>query len=306
MIDVALPRVQRPSFFTGERLLPETLDDAFAGSLALHRLHNRVLHGWGIAFGLDVVGPVGATTVAVAPGYAIDSAGRDLVLAERRELEVPPVSATPSCDPVEFALTIGYVDDAQVRPETRAGVCGATGAVHRSDAPTVSFLPPDLVRAGLDVELARVKVMNCKLTEPRRLDRRRNALPAGRPYLAAGATPEGGTPWRTWPGGGAAAGVVTTVATVDAGFGNTPYYEARLEGPRFVSTALSPSGTPFVVDGTLAVDRPTAGSFDAIVLLPQGVVGQGSSSLPLNPAAVHAPRYLTSLGWRVVWVGVEG
>lgn len=308
MTDIALPRVERPAFFTGERLLPDTLDEAFAGPLALHRLHNRALHGWGIAFGLDVTGRQAATTVTVAPGYAIDAAGRDLVLAEPATLGVPPVSQAPDCGPVPFALTIAYTDDTHAEVETREGLCGATGAVRRSDAPTLRFQAEEAVREGLDVVLARVKVRDCRLDEPRRLDGRRAALPAGRPHVAGGATAAQLTGWRRWPDASAPVGVVARVPTAEAGFGDTPRYQARVEGPRTVSAAQSPTGRAFVVDGTLTIDAATPTGFDAVVLLPTGFSGFGGGAAAglLNPPEAFTDGLLDDLGWRVVWIGVEG
>jgi hypothetical protein len=304
--DVVLPNVPRPTYFDGERLLAETLDEAFAGPIELHRLHNRALHGWGIAFGLDVVGERCAKALSVGPGYAIDCAGRDLILPETVEIAVPPVAAAPDCSPVPFVLAIAYTNDEDAEVEVRSGVCGTSGAVRRSDLPVVQFVPPESVRVGLDVLLATVRVQNCALVERRRVDARRAALPAGRPTVAAGSTGTGTTTWRRWPSSGAQAGVMTTVVTAAAGFGNRPRYLARLEGPRSVTSAQSPTGKALVVDGTLSVQAATATSFEAVVLLPKGFTGTGSHALPINPPQVLVPAFLTKLGWRVVWVGVEG
>jgi hypothetical protein len=306
MTDAALPVVARPAFFDGERLLDDTLDEAFAGPVALHRLHNRALHGWGIGFGLDTAAPRGATTVRVGAGYAIDCAGRDLVLPEPLEVPVPPVSAAPDCSPVPFVLAISYTDDDLATVESREGVCGARGAVRRSDMPTVRFLPPEALRTGLDVLLARVKVRNCVLDEGGRVDERRAALPAGRPHIAAGATRAGFTSWRVWPASGTPMGVATTVPTAAAGFGTTPRYEARVEGPRLVAAASSPTGKVFAVDGLVSIEAATAGSFDAVVLLPSGFAANAAQAVPLNPPEALAQGFLTELGWRVVWHGVEG
>jgi hypothetical protein len=303
MTDLALPRIDRPAFFTGQRLLPETLDDAFAMPLALHWLHNRALHGVGVAFGLDVTAARGATTVGVAAGYAIDGYGRDLVQAEPVTMPVPPVSQAPNCGPVLFHLAISYTDDADATVETLAGPCGATGAVHRADAPTVRFVPDGDVRDGVDLILASVKVRNCKLDEAPSFALRRSALPAGRPYVAGGESGRYSTDWQPWPNAGAPSGVVATISTAKAGFGDPPRYEARVDGVRAVSAAWSPSGTPFIVDGTLVLDNVTNAGFDAIVLLPQGFVAGGAA---LNPADVFTSGFLTDLGWRVSWIGVEG
>ncbi len=296
MTDIALPTLSRPAFFAGERLLPETLEDAFALPLALHELHNRALHGQGIGFGLDVVAARGATTVTVTPGYAIDAAGRDLVLARPGTVAVPPVSSAPDGGPVPFTLVLSATPDVDARVEILGGVCGSSGAVRRSDAPALRFEAPELVRDGLDVVLAQVAVRNCALVAPWSPAGRRTILPAGRPYVAAGATAPGATGWRAWPDGAAPAGAVATVSTAEAGFGDTPRYEARVEGDRYAGGIL--------VDGPLSVEAATPASFDAVVLLPGGFAVAGGT--PVNPAAVHTQGFLDDRGWRIVWMGVEG
>jgi len=70
---------ERPRFFTGKLLTADDLtqeQDYFRGK---SRLHNRLLHGWGIVSGLNVTIDAGATVV-VTPGLAIDCAGNELVL----------------------------------------------------------------------------------------------------------------------------------------------------------------------------------------------------------------------------------
>jgi hypothetical protein len=52
-------------------------------------LHNRALHGDGIALGLEV--SVEGNTVHVAPGVAIDVLGREIVLAQRRSVDASSV-----------------------------------------------------------------------------------------------------------------------------------------------------------------------------------------------------------------------
>lgn len=296
MTDIALPTVALPAFFTGQRLLAGTLDDAFAAPLALHRLHNRAFHGTGIGLGLEVTGPRGSTSVTVSAGYAIDASGTDLVLAEPLALPVPPISAAPDGAPVPFTLVICTTPEEGAAVDLLGGVCGASGAVRRSDAPTLRFETPERVRDGLDVILGQVRVRNCRLTEHAAPAGRRAILPSGRPYVAGGATAPGATGWRPWPSASATLGAVATVSTAEAGFGDTPHYLARIEGDRFADGILA--------DGPVSVEAPTAASFDLVVTLPSGFAVSGG--VALNPPAVRAPGFLDARGWRVVWIGVEG
>jgi hypothetical protein len=296
MNDIPLPALSRPAFFTGQRLLPETLDQAFLVPLSLHELHNRALHGHGIGIGLDLRGERGATVVVVSPGYAIDAGGRDLIVAEPVTVGVPPVSSAPDGTAIPFTLVVSATTDEAARVELSGGVCATSGAVRRDDAPTIRFEVPELVRDGLDVVLAQVTVQNCRLTRRWSPSGRLTILPAGRPQVSCGATEAGGTGWRPWPSAGSAIGAVASVSTAAAGFGDTPRYQARIEGERFANGIL--------VDGPISVESPTPNSFDAVVLLPRGFALAGG--VPLNPPGVHADGFLDERGWRVVWIGVEG
>jgi hypothetical protein len=44
------------------------------------RRHNRLLHGWGVAFGLEVTPGTAQLEVVVSPGYAIDARGEEIVV----------------------------------------------------------------------------------------------------------------------------------------------------------------------------------------------------------------------------------
>jgi hypothetical protein len=88
------------------------------------RLHNRLLHGWGIVCGLEVdVRPVAecdpdaddpaGTTLVVAPGAAIDAAGDDIVVRRPRLVELSRLLPDPMLEqlarkPATVYLSICY------------------------------------------------------------------------------------------------------------------------------------------------------------------------------------------------------
>ena len=77
-----LPR-SRLRWFTGRFLTARDLTDEQEYHLGRHRLHNRLLHGWGVVCGLRVHTDdrprCGREYVLVEPGIALDYQGRDLV-----------------------------------------------------------------------------------------------------------------------------------------------------------------------------------------------------------------------------------
>src|SRR5712672_3146475 len=64
--------LDRTRFFAGQLLTEADLNNDQSYWLAKSRLHNRYLHGWGVACGLQVVcGPCDGW-VTIKTGYAID------------------------------------------------------------------------------------------------------------------------------------------------------------------------------------------------------------------------------------------
>jgi hypothetical protein len=307
--DIALPPIHRPAFFAGEILHASELDDVVEVERSLRWLHNRVLHGWGIGLGLEVTGPRGATSVGVAPGYALDAAGRDLVLEAFVTLPVPPVASGPDGGPASYLLVLAYTEDDAAIVDVREGACDTAGAVRRHDDPTVAWRLPQAVREGLDVVLAAASVAGCALAEPLQTEGVRRGLGAiPSPHAAVGNVLPA---WRAWPSSAAPAGLAATIDTRDAGFGDVPVHQVTVVGERAVSATESPTGAPFVLDGHAHVDRPGILSFDVVVPLPAGTLPATTGGIVnVNPADVVGdaglPAFVrTTLAWTVQWIGVE-
>lgn len=98
-----LTRLERPHYFAGQLL---TADDLRAEQ-NYHRekmwLHHRMLHGYGIVAGLEVVIENQGAQVVIAPGYALDGWGRELIVYE-------PLTLTLSPDRRDFVVYLKYVE----------------------------------------------------------------------------------------------------------------------------------------------------------------------------------------------------
>lgn len=111
---------QRLNFFNGRLLSVADLRLEQNYHINKRRLHNRHLHGWGVVEGLDVNAK--GNKVIVAPGFAIDCAGNEIVLdssvdiiiaqgaheffvaVEYAESEIDPIPALDGDDdPVRYA-----------------------------------------------------------------------------------------------------------------------------------------------------------------------------------------------------------
>jgi hypothetical protein len=282
-----LPDVERPLFFDGQRLMAADLTAGTDYARAMRQLHNRALHGWGVAVGLGASGARGDKSVHVEPGLALDCGGRELLLTVAPDVAVPPVAEQSA-----WYLVISGVPEDQLTPEERLGVCGSEGAVRLLDAPVVRWLSADgkdgaQARQGLDVILAEASIANCKLVDDLQLEARQQLAPE-QPYVAAGQTDANGTVWHPWPATGAKqAGVLATVSTAEAGFRSTPSYQARLAGTR--------AKGKLVLDGPQHIEAASARSFDFVVDL---------SALGNKFKTFRSDTY-QALGWQVVWMGVE-
>ena len=311
---LAIPSLERPGFFDGQRLDAADLGAIYDFHRAMRWLHNRALHGWGIAAGLHVRGAKGDREVTVAPGYALDCEGNDIVLTHAATLQVPPVAGSPNGGPAHFHLTASYQADGELAAsETRAGVCHDGGAVRRVEAPRLRWQNPNDVsspdtrfRRGLDIVLASVQVERCELAAAPGTAERRDARPAAQPYLAAGQTDPAKTAWALYPANGPVLGVETVVDTAAARFGTTPAYSAHVMGARRLPIGGAPAAGQ-LVDGFASVVDPTPVGFVLRVMLPRAL------PLPpytLNPEAIldaKLPSLLsTQLRWSVAWMGVEG
>jgi hypothetical protein len=297
-----LPATHRPAFFAGEVLHADDLADVAAVERSLRWLHNRALHGWGIGLGLAAVGARGAKSVSVGEGYAIDAAGRDLVLEVAVTLAVPPVAAGPDGRPADYLLVIAYTEDDAATVELRDGACATLGAVRRRDDPTVAWRVPQAVRDGLDLVLGAAQVAGCALAGPlvtAGVRRGLGAIPS--PHVATGTDD---TVWSAWAPDGVPAGVMATVDTSGGGFGDTPSYQVAIQGER---EAIASSSDRFVIDGHPHVARAGMLSFDVVVPLPAGVINPGTSNmLEVNPPGRDALAWVNGgLHWKVQWIGVE-
>jgi hypothetical protein len=293
-----IPVLERPSFFDGQLLSAVDLQAVERQARELRWLHNRTLHGWGIASGYEVQGERDSRTVTVMPGLALDCAGRELVLSDPITGSVPPLAG-----PVQLYLTVSYAEDDELAVETREGLCESSGVVRREERPNLRWIGPDEFLEGADIVLASAQVRDCKLAN-RVSTTPRQQLPQQLPYIGLGASEVGGTYWWPWPDPTDPSGVATTVGTGSAGFSRVPVYQAMVVGAREFDDA----GTPSAVDGHIHLAKQTATSFELRMILP-GPLVTSPGNRPLNPNAVRQPefaeRLVSELGWYVSWTGME-
>jgi hypothetical protein len=297
-----IPELERIQFFTGQRLTAADLSELQRANRELRWLHNRSLHGWGIGIGFGVTGERGETAVTVAPGYAIDCRGREIILTEAVTLAVPAVAADDSGAAAAYYLTATYKDDAsQDVAESRPGVCLPGGTVRLTEAPTIAWQKPEDLEDGINIILAKASILNCQLDAPLSLDVRRPARPSQQPYIAANQIEPLPDQWSLKTVNGIAVALTTTVDTSAARFAVTPTYFAHIVGDR---TVFLPTGAQEVAIGHVAVTEAAPDRFTCeFYLLNDQNAGAG---FPLINATEAKALLGTELRWTIAWMGVEG
>ncbi len=123
--------VKRLHYFDQQFLRERDFTDEQAYHVRMRRQHNRVLHTWGIATGLEVRGLGGAKSVTVEPGTAIDGLGREIVLAAERQVELSGRGAGT------FDITVAYHEVATDKTEET----GALGFTRWTEEPELVAFP---------------------------------------------------------------------------------------------------------------------------------------------------------------------
>jgi hypothetical protein len=142
MADYVLPSVveKRVRYFDGQFLQDQDFIDEQDYQLDREHRHNRLLHGPGITEGLSVTS-AGPNQVTVSAGSAIDSDGRQLVLAQATTVDLP---AADFNDKQGIQLLISYLESAE-DPQTVGGSQDFTRWLER---PTLTALAPGETYSG--------------------------------------------------------------------------------------------------------------------------------------------------------------
>ncbi|MEO8049675.1 MAG: hypothetical protein ABI833_04600 [Acidobacteriota bacterium] len=88
----------RPRFFAGQLLTEVDLNRLENYIVAKNKLHNRYLHGWGVACGMEVVCNPCGNQVIVRSGYALSPCGDDIILCADQTVDICQL-ITGCCQP---------------------------------------------------------------------------------------------------------------------------------------------------------------------------------------------------------------
>jgi hypothetical protein len=97
------PRLKRNKYFTGKLMSAEDFQDEQEYFIEKLRLHNRLVHGYGVVTGLEVsISDDPPGRVRVEPGFAIDRQGNDVILTVA-QLASFPERGKKACVVIEYA-----------------------------------------------------------------------------------------------------------------------------------------------------------------------------------------------------------
>ena len=95
---------ERPRYFAGKMITADDFELEQGYHIEKRWLLNRMFHGAGVVSGLGVVAG-GQSTVTVAPGFALDTHGREIVVCEPQQLAIPDCA-----EPVSICLLYAEVE----------------------------------------------------------------------------------------------------------------------------------------------------------------------------------------------------
>lgn len=141
-----MSEIKRLHYFDHQFLVEADFTDEQQYHLDMRRRHNRVLHTYGVADGLQVE-KTGDKEVTVSPGTAVDREGREIVQTEDHLVDLSnPVAYPPGSD---VYVTIEYAEEEtdpsteeETDPSTATGVVGNTRVTERSVVEAVTSAPP--------------------------------------------------------------------------------------------------------------------------------------------------------------------
>lgn len=155
-------QIQRPVFYEGQILGALDLQATVEYSRGQEARHERYLHTWGIAYGLQLTEKpkqleIGGTTfdyqeVSLAPGLAVDGRGRELVVVEPERLREDDFDQLNVAinDPAAFYPVLLFgLDSTASTSASSIGQCAEGAPTRKIESFQITFRSPGV---GLDLE----------------------------------------------------------------------------------------------------------------------------------------------------------
>jgi hypothetical protein len=141
--------VSRVNYFDHQFLRAEDFTHEQLHHVDMRRAHNRLLHTWGVAEGLDIGFASGASRVTVQSGTAVDGLGRELVLPADEQ-----TSDLSSMAGKTLFVTLEY----EGKPTHPTSETGVTGDTRFTEKPIVGVRADGPEDPSIELVLGRVTV----------------------------------------------------------------------------------------------------------------------------------------------------
>jgi hypothetical protein len=142
--------MKRLKYFTHQFLREQDFEAEQNYHIAMRRLHNRAVHGWGVIEGL-AVRKKSEKEITIDPGVAIDGQGREIVLANQVTRDLS------AFEPNSYTyLTISYEETLEDSDRYSSG--GVEGYTRTTEVPLVSERRHEPLKDGSALTLARVRI----------------------------------------------------------------------------------------------------------------------------------------------------
>lgn len=142
--------MKRLKYFTHQFLREQDFEAEQNYHIAMRRLHNRSIHGWGVVEGL-AVHKKNDKEIVIDPGIAIDGLGREIILANQVTRDLS------SFEPGSYTyITISYEE--MLEDSDRYSSGGVEGYTRTTETTLVSERRHEPVKDGSVLILARVRI----------------------------------------------------------------------------------------------------------------------------------------------------
>lgn len=139
--------IKRLNYFTGQFLKENDFKDEQAYHINALSNHNKYVHSFGIASGLEVSTDKTKKHIILKEGMAIDSSGRQIILEKDKKIDIPKESNSP------FFLTISLrTTDIDPAPETEF-----SGNTRIIEEPLIGFDQKEPDKNSNNIFLAEIK-----------------------------------------------------------------------------------------------------------------------------------------------------
>jgi hypothetical protein len=142
--------IKRLKYFTHQFLREQDFEAEQNYHIAMRRLHNRSIHGWGVVEGL-AVRKKNEREITIDPGIAIDGQGREIILANQITRDLSSFERNS-----HTYITIAY--DESLDDGDRYSSGGVEGYTRTTETPVIGEKRHEPAKDGSVLTLARVRI----------------------------------------------------------------------------------------------------------------------------------------------------